>query len=376
MAKHPLVKPPQQEDETFHPFPLLPPELRIKIWEAACLSSFHKTHGIHYVDVDCVQFVQQDLDDDTFDENMEGGPRLLNHHVANRGSATLRALKSNWNTSLEKSDSVTYPNRSAYMWDAGLWMACQESRAIVAKHMDLEHWVELRKDGNRLDSATGWGELDFPSTLVPHQKDGMWRPIVVPHKDIFCINTGDVELLPLNLYRMQLYAPFLGTRKFTVLNMPHANIALEYQSSWNNDLPSSICGMAPELSPRSALSHWLSMFIDDQNDLDTVYRDCDGDYVRVGWIDTRKNAKGRSKGDVTEFIDAVGKLCDIEYHAQVYGGFDIVRLLTGGDPVFRTRRHLKLLVRRDNEVKECEEELLFLDPERDGSDDDGNEDKN
>ncbi|ENH71930.1 hypothetical protein FOC1_g10002123 [Fusarium oxysporum f. sp. cubense race 1] len=107
----------QQEDQrlsiteemppAFRYFKRLPIELRLKIWEAACLPSTDADHGLHYVTLDVVE----------------------------------EALK----RPCEKSSEATNPNKSAYLWDAGLWLACKESRSVIAKHLDFEGWLAFRE---------------------------------------------------------------------------------------------------------------------------------------------------------------------------------------------------------------------------------------
>ncbi|KAF5254868.1 hypothetical protein FANTH_364 [Fusarium anthophilum] len=70
--------------DTFHPFPNLPVEIRLQIWEDACFDWGCGRFGLHYIQLN--------------------------------------------------------ENRSAFLWHAGLWTACKESRDIVGKHWSSQGW--------------------------------------------------------------------------------------------------------------------------------------------------------------------------------------------------------------------------------------------
>jgi hypothetical protein len=71
-------------------------ELRLQIWEAACLPSTSSCPGLHYINVKLGKAVIWDL------------------------------------------DSTGRPNRSAYMIDGGLWRAVKESREVITKRCLLD----------------------------------------------------------------------------------------------------------------------------------------------------------------------------------------------------------------------------------------------
>ncbi|EXK26816.1 hypothetical protein FOMG_16624 [Fusarium oxysporum f. sp. melonis 26406] len=151
----------QQEDQSlsineemspaFRYFKRLPIELRLKIWEAACLPSTNADHGLHYVTLDVVEEGKEgveDVDDEEylenlviFDADLEGYDEEFEVESDDTGYVTLRALK----RPCEKSSETTNPNKSAYLWDAGLWLACKESRSVIAKHLNFEGWLAFRE---------------------------------------------------------------------------------------------------------------------------------------------------------------------------------------------------------------------------------------
>ncbi|KAH7179956.1 uncharacterized protein B0J16DRAFT_387785 [Fusarium flagelliforme] len=121
---------------TFHPFPKLPYELRLLIWEASCFNGNKKTrHGLNYIDVS---------------------------HAYD-----IKCRSAN--------DTAT----SACLMDTGLWEACDESKAVMIK--------QFRKRGLLLD--------DVP--LCRNQ--GRWlsapayirTPVLISGRDLLCFRISD-----------------------------------------------------------------------------------------------------------------------------------------------------------------------------------------
>ncbi|KAL9560900.1 hypothetical protein ACKAV7_014929 [Fusarium commune] len=324
----------EEMSPAFHYFKRLPIEIRLKIWEAACLPCTDADHGLHYVTLDVVEEGGEDDEDEKwfensviFDANLEGYFEEFEVESDDTGYVTLRALKRPG----EKSSKTTNPvNKSAYLWDAGL---CK----------------------------------DFPSTIVPFKKNEKWLPLVRTTHDIFCIDTTKLKSLSRSLFGMKLLAPFLGTRIFTIKE--RWNIAFKFDHSWNNAFPSRENILKRENSPRGLLAHWVEVLseesvpapnlwiVDDDvrwvarpgQVFETVYRDCDADYVQINWEATRDNTISLLKGAVTRFMDSFGLVCDDE---DLY---DLQEL--GLEPVsFRVKDHIKLLVRKDNEMQDYMEE--------------------
>ncbi|KAF4495013.1 tetracycline resistance [Fusarium agapanthi] len=85
---------------TFHPFSRLPTELQLLIWKETCAlpvipgRGHHEQAGLHYVNVDTVE--------------SEG-----------TGQLSLRVLDKDQDPNGD--ETTPDNNRSAYMWDGGLW---------------------------------------------------------------------------------------------------------------------------------------------------------------------------------------------------------------------------------------------------------------
>ncbi|CAJ0552328.1 Ff.00g063070.m01.CDS01 [Fusarium sp. VM40] len=350
---------PDRTSPTFHPFPKLPVEIRLSIWKYACFPRSQVDHGIQYV---TVNIVDEDIDEDdlvVFDDNLEGYDDELAVESDEDGYITLTAPK----FPFDKPAELCRPNPSACLWEAGLLTACRESRLAVAEYHNLKGWREFREQPMNTTQTNEWYDQAYPSTLVPHKGDKKWCPMVVPHFDIFCIDTSCIRNLPKSLYSMKLLTPFLSTRAFTIRE--NWNIALKYDSSWNTKLRPQDYRLKRENTPRGLLANWLDRFkdeiypkpslwiIDDsvswvakgEQTYTPVYRDCDGEYVQIDWEDTRGDG---AKGDVTRFFGCLSDILD--YDNDFFS--------------FKTKEIVKLLVRKDNEIPwNSDEELELSDGE-------------
>ena len=84
----------ERDEPRFHFFPKLPPEVRIKIWKAACLPRTSTDHGIHFITVDRVPETDDRDSKVTSHPNLEGFDEEF-YDVENEenGFVTLRAVR-------------------------------------------------------------------------------------------------------------------------------------------------------------------------------------------------------------------------------------------------------------------------------------------
>ncbi|KAJ4122979.1 hypothetical protein NW768_009970 [Fusarium equiseti] len=344
-----------KEASNFHFFPKLPPELRLKIWKAACFPRSSTDHGIHFVTVDRVPETD-DLDGHvTLHPDLEGYDDEFDIENEETAYVTLRAVR--------RKRPETRKNASGYLYDAGLWIACRESRGAITEHLDINGWLALKASGSH-DVALKpkwYYKLDFPSTIKPHRKDEPWRPLVAPRQDIFCMcaTNGSLQLLPKSLYGMKMLAPFIGTRNFTIVE--DWNIAFRFNQRWNHRFPTSIEHLVGEVSPRGFLASWLGCFQDEAHPEPTLYviddtgswvapsgwiprsvfRDCDIEYVQVPWSASYSDEGIDGVGPAGSFIERFGKLVDED-------------LFDDGDSLYEwlpsPEVFIRLLVRKDNQV--------------------------
>ncbi|KAH7147911.1 hypothetical protein DER46DRAFT_515676 [Fusarium sp. MPI-SDFR-AT-0072] len=197
---------------SFHPFPRLPAELRLQIWIAACVSYRPGDYGIHYIDVE--------------PSSTEG--ILLPYH---------RSM----------ADVVVSVNNSACLRNGGLWTACKESRDVMIQHS--------RVDG--LDCAR----------ISIRENEGEWDSPVCPTHDIFCIKSNAWNTPGDHAEGWQIQIPDLSPKGSQTTHIK--NIALEFDESWNIDLPESYYDLMSETSARGFLSRLLyNKYL---NDLTTPY---------------------------------------------------------------------------------------------------------
>ncbi|KAM0227213.1 hypothetical protein ACHAP5_012222 [Fusarium lateritium] len=279
----------------FHPFARLPLELRLQIWEAACVGSSASHRGLQYIDV-------------------------RNNKVV--------SIPCNW-PKAPGQIFTTEINRSAYLIDGGLWKACKESREVIAKSTHFEDWVRIQKraifDFKYFDKYSadwsGGNESPHPASIDTCEGEEECRMLVYPANDIFCIRVADWTDVQQQDPDPEIYTSLFRYKKnddddddeddvgWSLLQKLYLkNIALEFDSSWLLDLPDSIFWLADENSARGYLTKLLKQkayhynpddrfnprregiwivdkeakwFNNDDEHYDTVYRDCDGEYVEV-----------------------------------------------------------------------------------------------
>ncbi|RGP69453.1 hypothetical protein FSPOR_4557 [Fusarium sporotrichioides] len=168
---------------TFHCFTQLPTELRLIIWEEACLE-----------------------------------PRR-GHRQGYRAIHYMTVYQSSVHPLSRDSDNSKPRDKSAYLWHAGLWTACRESRGVVASHdMDQVRPREEEEDGE-----------DGPAALVlfPKVRAEHWRQIVCS-EDVFCISADNQKASDLDW-------PCLVDE---ALEAPPKNVGFELDPSWTVALAS------------------------------------------------------------------------------------------------------------------------------------------
>ncbi|KPA35923.1 hypothetical protein FLAG1_11342 [Fusarium langsethiae] len=349
----------------FHPFARLPVELRLQIWDAACVGSPASQRGLQYIDV----------------RNDEAVP-----------------IPCDW-PKAPGQISTTRINRSAYMIDGGLWRACKESREVIAKNTHFKDWVRIQKRAivhyeYFYRCSAGWpggNKSTYPAIINTCEGEEEFRMLVYPANDIFCIQVDDwIDLreqvndpdIYMSLIRYKRnyheddYEDDVGWSIFSELRLK--NIALEFDSSWLVDLPEHIYDLADENSARGYLAKLLKqkaygclpfcfkgegiwivdkeakwfgnadehhyMVYRDGNH-DTVYQDCDGEYIEVSC--DQFTHRYSYDGEFPNAVVFLQRLNSLSFH-------DCYFEPESPDPseeLPEPENMVKLLVRRDNEVK-------------------------
>ncbi|KAG8676431.1 hypothetical protein FPOAC2_02525 [Fusarium poae] len=332
---------------TFHHFSRLPFELRQQIWEEACLPSGPLERGIQYLVLTA--------------DGLVPSPR-------------------NW-AQTSKQDPSDLKNKSAYLIDGGLWNACKESRQVIEKHTHSEAWVHLRNEAIDEDESfnsykPGWDSgtsAIHPATIEIEDDTEEWHMLAYPSQDIFCIKLDATMPIPEEIEDSWLYTFF--SRNSDGYSCRPDNIAFEFDQSWMVDSEMRYRDMTREHSVRG---YWAllvdgqlvyeprrALWIIDKNakwferspERDKIiYRDYDGDYVEVDWDDVPESTGDGASLSASAFFDKFWganwfDLCGI------YSGFGPEFIHCGYESneeayEFELKYRVKLLVRRDNQVKE------------------------
>ncbi|KAI8716788.1 2EXR domain-containing protein [Fusarium sp. LHS14.1] len=269
----------------FHFFPILPPELRLAIWELAIRPTNEK-HGLHHFTI----IGQEDHNQEDFG--------LQHPHSGWRPQHTAIVPTNN--------------NKSVYLWDAGLWTACVDSRDVMMNHFRIRQWEisrrqrELMPAINLLKDKLSRGEhFDYSAKTTARRGHEGWELIVQPVMDMFCFKSKDWQFAR----SWQQWADFFVDMPFTTFlsgHVPIRNMALEFDPSWNLDFPQNMSDLMEESSARGfiadamfTLAHdhraynesmYLEVWIIDHGavwssekgrDCTPVYYDCEQDFVEV-----------------------------------------------------------------------------------------------
>lgn len=165
---------------TFHPFPLLPPELRLEIWRLA----------IRDTDVAGVNFVELDWHHTYSDRNSlqptgcyNPDPGLIPATCGTEREPCGQCDHGDYNTRhrcLRKS-------KSSYLFDSGLWDACKESRAVMLGR--------FRGPKRQLQPEDEWDEAVWPAhaTSAFISKGNSVRHFTMfPGRDLFFVESAEL----------------------------------------------------------------------------------------------------------------------------------------------------------------------------------------
>ncbi|CAH0059105.1 unnamed protein product [Clonostachys solani] len=226
---------------SFHFFPDLPYELRHQIWQQAIRPSAKKCSGIQHFSI---------LHSNMKSGNTASKPKVLPSY---RGVSTSCDKRTAFAAEIPGAEAIE-ANRSAYMWDAGLWTACWESRQIILRHWEMKKWSEKRRKFLSDGITFGWGEemwrenqdfcitINAPS-LTTNDGGEEWQLMVRPYEDAFYFDPSSlVDALkqpsPLpyddNLFEIMQQLPFSGVNYGC---QPVQHFIFDFDPNWLNNLP-------------------------------------------------------------------------------------------------------------------------------------------
>ncbi|RBR05084.1 hypothetical protein FVER53590_12870 [Fusarium verticillioides] len=189
---------------TFHGFPRLPIEVQLQKWKEACILSVipgydsYKQAGLYFVNVDTVKSGRED----------RLALRALGHYQGLNGD-----------------EKAPNSNRSAYMWDGGLWGAFKLSREVITEKI-YSMWLRLP------DYHQDY--LGRPVTLTSRNADERLGYMVFPQRDMFFFRTTNWKSLPQHFEDCKASIPFFDPLSSSMVSV--STLATEVDSSWIVDL--------------------------------------------------------------------------------------------------------------------------------------------
>ncbi|KAJ3550311.1 hypothetical protein NM208_g34 [Fusarium decemcellulare] len=230
----------------FYLFPVLPCELRLKIWELAVRPNDGK-RGLHHFSIS------------NSERNIDPSFRLVGTSYQN--SCYVIAAPSR--SPLRRLISGAAVNSSAYLWDAGLWTACKESREVMKRYFKVRQWAEKypRRVGRgsamprHYDNEMARGrDCSFSATATVWDYPEQWQLTVQPLVDLFCIDIRGLHCCAGQWADAIASFPF---PRWWQANTSVRHIALEFNPRWNDHFPQNMGSMFFEYSARGFIVHNL-----------------------------------------------------------------------------------------------------------------------
>ncbi|KAI0384310.1 hypothetical protein F5Y04DRAFT_293261 [Hypomontagnella monticulosa] len=210
--------------ESFTLFPLLPKELRDKIWDSAIRPD---QPGAHFFSV--VGPLEAG------DSPLDYGPRMelkILEHPDKWDDRVLAAPGHLHANSVRLSWEIHNP--SLYMYDSGLWSACKESRDRMEWRFESQSWDRDARERYFRDSPRSQiKESNVISTTGCFRtRTGMRYFTMYPHQDLLCLQSRwkrTFQLCDFRLANIDVAVPFLNSR--LGFRGPR-NIAIEFDPAW------------------------------------------------------------------------------------------------------------------------------------------------
>lgn len=327
----------------FHPFPRLPLELRLDIWELAIRPTDGK-HGLHH-------FIITRPEDDSPESFQLSHPHFWQpQHVA-----TVPAEN----------------NKSVYLWDAGLWTACVESRDVIMKHFKVHQWDARRYHGGTGSDIAPFcvhhelsrgGDVSYPAETTAWRGQESWQLMVRPMVDMFCFKSKDWEFARGWMELSDFFADIPFTSHLSG-HIPVRNIAFEFDPSWNIDFPRYISDLVEESSARGFIADTMFALPRDQP--------LDPRYLKVWLIDhDARWCSERGRDSSPAFYDCEQTFVQVRPGQVEFPGYEktaahFIDLLSDiGDDAFAgasrdpswipsegwTKGHIRMLARPENQI--------------------------
>ncbi|KAF6806511.1 hypothetical protein CSOJ01_08793 [Colletotrichum sojae] len=194
---------------TFHGFPKLPPELRLKIWELAARPSQPGAHFFSF----------------THRDEVPDGNEATVHDIDIWGANVFAAPIFATDCSLLKD------NPSTYLRDAGLWAASRESRFVMETRFETRSWRKRIEAFFVEDISNTSSDSSEPCFGLFRQDQKVWRLATYPRRDLFCFRGLPHSRLGSVYYLISL--PCFVSRYDTPPDI--RNVAFEFEGTWPFD---------------------------------------------------------------------------------------------------------------------------------------------
>ncbi|KAL2760414.1 hypothetical protein ACRALDRAFT_2024401 [Sodiomyces alcalophilus JCM 7366] len=227
---------------TFHGFPKLPPELRLRIWE---LSIRPRGPGVHYFSFSKTS----NKDDEKKQVNRPDSLALVNPRFFEDGKPRYLTRYAAANPIIPIYGTAEHSwfngSRSFSRWDAGLWTACKESRYVIRRYLAKNKDIYKRSFLAR----------------AQHNGEDMYLR-VQPGDDLFCLEVSDLSEVPSIQWRHLIsHFPLChlhpvnnpGGQKARHARRPK-HIAFEFHPDWLESLPETLEELEDEPSPRGLVA--------------------------------------------------------------------------------------------------------------------------
>ncbi|TVY75136.1 hypothetical protein Focb16_v004746 [Fusarium oxysporum f. sp. cubense] len=336
----------------FHHFPQLPYELRLQIWESA----IRKMRTLNF---DSSRW--DSATSDMANCYSEIGPKTFKgiHYVTLSPGGGWTPLEFSW----EKPHPA---NRSAYLWHAGLWMACKESREVMQKCWFGHPCGEY--DQKEVDEQVNAGlrKLFYGSRKGPRviwngrrEDEGFFSPWLMAASldDMFCINPSRWSTL--DEFKL---ACWRNNTDYAVEFDPYWTselLGLEKYRPTHSSSPTLIlaikifCGIAtmnPRLPPVIHIMDRYSGWKEVSHESPPVFHDCEHEYILIDPSDPLASNRLACQAPVLRFLDQVDRLLKSRLtheRKSSHFAFGASKVLPEGLSV---RKLVRVMVRRDKEM--------------------------
>ncbi|KAK3937295.1 hypothetical protein QBC46DRAFT_416538 [Diplogelasinospora grovesii] len=213
---------------TFHPFPLLPWELRDKIWKLAIRPAVPGAHVFRvYNAKDSERFGPE------HETSCDNYPCISKSRLA-APRCLPRGVGFSPNVQAAAPISWTRNNPSSYLIDSGLWAACKESLLVIEKEFQSRarrQWSPSEMESFRKKR----GRFTLPELATFFALDGFTRrPLsIFPDQDLFILQTHDIAALDWDFTRDSIPSYTLATCDWIQYADGERHMALDYDPVWD-----------------------------------------------------------------------------------------------------------------------------------------------